>query len=79
MGVGVGIHFPPGGGKMKNGGADTRVLESDDGSYVKFDRLLAKARSEGRVDGKYRCPMCGMRYHTVPDAMNCCAVVAQSA
>jgi hypothetical protein len=64
---------------MKFGGADTKVLESDERNYVKFNKLLAKATAEGRVDGKWRCPMCGMRFRTQVEAQNCCAIVAQSA
>jgi hypothetical protein len=64
---------------MKFGGADTKVLESDDRNYVKFNKLLAKAQAEGRVDGRFRCPTCGMRFRTDVEASNCCAVVEQIA
>jgi hypothetical protein len=64
---------------MGDGVADTRILENDDRSYVKFNRLLAKAQAEGRVDGKHRCPTCGMRFKSDAEAANCCAVVARSA
>jgi hypothetical protein len=61
-----------------NDGGDTLVLESDE-SYVKFSKLLAKALAEGRIDGRYRCQVCGMRYNTDAESMNCCAPVARSA
>lgn len=53
---------------------DTLVLENDE-SYVKFTKLLAKALNEGRVDGKFRCPVCGMRYNEEQNSMDCCAKV----
>ena len=40
--------------------------------YVKYHRLLAKAEKEGRIDGKYRCPVCGMRFMTFDEADACC-------
>jgi hypothetical protein len=40
--------------------------------YVKFHRLLAKAEKEGRIDGDYVCPVCGMRYMTFDEADVCC-------
>ena len=61
-----------------NEGQDTLVLESDD-SYVKFSKLLARAIAEGRIDGKYRCPVCGMRYNNEFECHNCCAPMARSA
>ena len=59
-------------------GTDTLVLGTDE-NYVKFSRLLAKATAEGRVDGKFRCPTCGMRYKNDAEAANCCTQVARSA
>ena len=43
-------------------------------NYVKFHRLLAKAEEEGRLDGKYRCPVCGMRYTKEKHADDCCRI-----
>ena len=40
--------------------------------YVKYHRLLALAEREGRIDGKYRCPVCGMRYLSFDEADVCC-------
>ncbi len=40
--------------------------------YVKYHRLLAKAEKEGRIDGRYRCPVCGMRFMTFDEADACC-------
>lgn len=41
--------------------------------FVNFELLLAKAMAEGRVNGKYRCPVCGMRYRRKKESQNCCA------
>jgi hypothetical protein len=43
-------------------------------NYVKFHRLLARAESNGRLDGKFRCPVCGMRYLSAAEANNCCKI-----
>ena len=43
-------------------------------NFVKFERLLAKAESEGRIDGPNKCLTCGMRYLTKDDADACCRV-----
>ncbi len=63
---------------MQGTGTDTLVLENEK-NYVRFSKLLAKAASEGRIDGRHRCPTCGMRYAVDADALNCCAQVARSA
>lgn len=55
---------------------DTLVRENDD-NYVKFSKLLEKAVTEGRVDGKYKCPVCGMRYNDSQRSYECCAKVAR--
>lgn len=61
-----------------NNGEDTLVFEHDE-NYVRFSKLLAKAAVEGRIDGKYRCQVCGMRYNNDAESANCCAPVARSA
>jgi hypothetical protein len=48
-----------------------RDLDSNK-KYVKYHRLLAKAEQEGRIDGRYRCPVCGMRFMTFDEADACC-------
>lgn len=56
-------------------GTDTGILVRDVDSstkYVKYHRLLALAEREGRIDGKYRCPVCGMRYLSFDEADVCC-------
>ncbi len=58
---------------MKRRGA-TLILEQDD-QYVKFSKLLEKATTEGRVDGKYRCMVCGMRFKDEKNAEDCCSRV----
>jgi hypothetical protein len=46
-----------------------------DKSYVKFERLLAKAAAEGRIDGDYKCLVCGMRFVEKGEADNCCKIL----
>lgn len=43
-------------------------------NFVKFDRLLARAEAEGRIDGPHKCLMCGMRYLNKEDADGCCRI-----
>jgi hypothetical protein len=56
-----------------------KVKEDDDilvrdPSFVKFERLLLQAEAEGRIDGKYSCLLCGMRYRQKSAAEDCCGV-----
>ncbi len=60
---------------MKRDGKEATILQKDK-NYVKFHRLLAKAELEGRLDGKYRCPVCGMRYLSSSEADECCRIVS---
>ncbi len=46
-----------------------------DKSFVKFERLLAKAEAEGRIDGDYKCLVCGMRYSQKDEAEICCKIL----
>ncbi len=47
-----------------------------DESFVKYERLLSKAESEGRIDGPNKCLVCGMRYTSKEDADACCKIVS---
>ncbi len=58
---------------MQRGKYDSEILVRDK-PYVKYDRLLAKAEAEGRINGEYRCLTCGMRYLHKEDAENCCKI-----
>ena len=40
---------------------------------------LDRASAEGRVDGKFRCPRCGMRSALKIDAQKCCEGLGPSA
>lgn len=42
--------------------------------YVKFAQLLKRAQREGRLDGTHECRLCGMKFHTVEEAAECCRV-----
>lgn len=57
-------------GKQEQSGVLVRDKE-----YVRFTQLLKKAEREGRLDGKYKCPLCGMRYNTESEAEECCRIV----
>jgi uncharacterized protein CbrC (UPF0167 family) len=43
--------------------------------FVKYDQLIEKAEREGRIAGRFRCLVCGMRYMAKDDADDCCKVV----
>lgn len=60
---------------MKRDGKGSAILQKDK-NYVKFHRLLQKAEADGRLDGKHRCPVCGMRYLTEKEADNCCRIIS---
>ena len=45
-----------------------------DESFVKYERLLSKAESEGRIDGPNKCLVCGMRYLSKDEADGCCRI-----
>jgi len=60
---------------MKLEGKEASILQKEK-NYVKFHRLLAKAEAEGRLGGKYKCPVCGMSYLTAKDADDCCRIIS---
>jgi len=62
---------------MSSVGREDEVLKKTK-NYVKFHRLLEKAEMSGRLDGKFRCPVCGMRYLSASDADDCCKIDASS-
>jgi hypothetical protein len=64
-----------GGDVMKPEVREDAVLKKGK-NYVKFHRLLAKAEADGRLDGKFRCPVCGMRYLTENDSDDCCRIIS---
>lgn len=43
-----------------------------------FQLLLQTAIAEGRIGGKFRCFVCGMRYHSQKEADLCCASIVDS-
>jgi hypothetical protein len=45
-----------------------------DKEYVKYYQLLRRAVADGRMDGKYPCKLCGMKYHTKQQAADCCKI-----
>ncbi len=52
---------------------EDEILVRDE-SFVKYERLLTKAETEGRIDGPNKCLVCGMRYTTKEDADSCCKI-----
>ena len=40
--------------------------------YVRYQQLLRRAEVEGRLDGDFVCPLCGMKYHSKEEARDCC-------
>ncbi len=54
---------------------DEKDILVKDKSYVKFERLLSKAESEGRLDGHFKCLTCGMRYCAKYEAESCCKIL----
>jgi len=61
------------GGEMTKSDEPTLVKEKP---FVKYDQLIARAEREGRINGRFRCLVCGMRYNDKDDAEDCCRVVA---
>lgn len=58
---------------MNGSDRDGEILKKGK-NYVKFHRLLAKAEAEGRLDGKFQCPVCGMRFLSSQEADECCRI-----
>jgi hypothetical protein len=52
---------------------EDEILVRDE-SFVKYERLLTKAETEGRIDGPNKCLVCGMRYTSKEDADTCCKI-----
>jgi len=50
---------------------DDEILIKDH-TNVSYEMLLRKAEEEGRIGGKYKCPVCGMRFKTEREARDCC-------
>jgi len=61
------------GGKMTKSEDSSLVKEKH---FVRYDQLIEKAEREGRLNGSYRCLVCGMRYNLKEEAEDCCKVVA---
>lgn len=58
----------------KDKGKEKEPILQKEEKYIKFHRLLAKAEAEGRLDGKYQCPVCGMKYLSASEADECCRI-----
>ena len=72
---------PDGTGTLSQGGQT--VTEKDQAlvrekPFVKYEQLIQKAESEGRIDGPHRCIVCGMRYTEKDSAEDCCRAVLEA-
>ena len=56
-----------------NGEQDDGLIK-EESQYIRFEWLLEKAKNEGRLDGQFQCPTCGMKYHYRDEAENCCKI-----
>jgi len=56
------------------GKPDKAALLRRDKEYVKYMQLLDKAEADGRLDGKFACKLCGMKFHTQELADVCCKI-----
>ncbi|UCG52501.1 MAG: hypothetical protein JSW58_02825 [Candidatus Latescibacterota bacterium] len=56
------------------GKPDKASLLRKDKEYIKFMQLLRRAETDGRLDGKYTCKLCGMKFHTEEQADECCKI-----
>ncbi|RKZ10384.1 hypothetical protein DRQ53_04475 [bacterium] len=75
------VVFPEGSGTMLQGGQS--VVEKDQAlvkekPFVKYEQLIEKAETEGRIDGPHRCIVCGMRYMEKDSAEDCCRAVLEA-
>ena len=59
---------------MQRAKEEQEVLVRDK-NYVKYERLLARAEENGRLDGNFKCLTCGMKYTVKKDAECCCRVL----
>ena len=51
-----------------------KILCRDDKSFTKFEQLLARAENEGRIDGDFKCLVCGMCYLHQDEVEKCCMI-----
>jgi rubrerythrin len=51
------------------------LIRDNDRTDIKYQRLLEKAKSEGRINSPHRCHVCGSGYLTKVEANNCCRVL----
>ena len=61
-------------------GTENAVQEEDgtlvrEKPFVKYEQLIQRAEEEGRISGRYRCLVCGMRFHEKDEADDCCSIV----
>ena len=69
---------------MRKGLAGMPLSEAVDNSILvkgtsstTYNILIKKAEKEGRLTGRHKCPICGMRSHTSREAEICCEKVRE--
>ena len=55
---------------------ESAILQKDRANST-YELLLKRAVEEGRIGGPGRCRVCGMRYKSEIDAVDCCEKVLQ--
>ena len=60
------------------GREDEKVLLKRDVANSTYEVLLRRAEEEGRIGGKYACPVCGMRYKKERESLACCSLFRKS-
>ena len=56
---------------------DAKQILVKDHPSATYEMLLKKAEREGRIGGKYRCPVCGMRFKREREASDCCRGISR--
>lgn len=61
------------GGEMTKSEDSSLVKEKH---FVRYEQLIEKAEKEGRINGAYKCLVCGMRFNLKEEAEDCCSIVS---
>lgn len=56
---------------------EDRSLLVKNHSSSTYDLLIKKAEKEGRLNGRHKCPICGMRSNSSLEADACCERVRE--
>jgi len=61
------------GGEMTKSEDSSLVKEKH---FVRYEQLIEKTEKEGRINGAYKCLVCGMRFNLKEEAEDCCSIVS---